>query len=307
MCGTRGVVYWLGRTNPYKTSDGYNIPGGTVASAQGTGPAAAAAEPALVNGSVPLPSAAAARMQLDTVMQSLVGDYTGYTWHLALPEVHCKQTRTAWTILAVMKGTRLPRSRGRAVDMKALAELPGYCDQWDALSCVDPMVNAPYVDVTFDLTQCLANTGRQPDVAPKDPSHPLLGPASVPVSLKDVQLVVLDANKRPMRNFKLPKRTTLSWAYVYNTNTLVKDTTTSQAAVAAAAAAAGSGGWGLVGGVVESVGSSNSTAAALTPYGGPPPPPPRDLVWVLEQVPPRTAALACCWRGVLAMGDIVCL
>jgi hypothetical protein len=269
VCGTRRSVYYLGRANPYLNNGGWSVAPGVVASAQGTGPVAAGAEPALIDGRVVEPSAAAARTQLDSVMQSLVGDYTGYTWHLAVPEVHCKQTRTAWTIIAVLRGTRLPRARGRVVDMAALATQPGYCDQWYAFSCVDPMVNAPYVDVTFDLTQCLAATGRQPDRAPKDPSHPLLGPGSVPVKVRDVQLVVLDANKRPMgRNFKLPGRTTLSWSYVYNSAALAQAPTTSQAGVAAAAAAAGSGGWGLVGGTVETVvasGSGNSTAAAGSP------------------------------------------
>jgi len=257
-------VYYIGNTNPYLNGGGYGIGSGPIqSSAQAAGAATAAAEPALVDGAVVAPSAAA-REQLDIIMQSLVGDYTGYTWHLALPEVHCGQTRITWTIIAVLKGTRLPRSRGR-VDMKALTKLAGYCDQWYAFSCGDSMAESPYVDVTFDLTQCLAATGRNPDVAPKDNSNPLRGPGSVPVKVNDVQLVVLDANKRPMRNFKLPKRTTLSWAYVYNTDALAKDATTSQAAVAAAAAAAGSGGWGVEQGEVEVADRLGSTAAEVSP------------------------------------------
>jgi hypothetical protein len=95
------------------------------------------------------------------------------------------------------------------------------------------MYVSPEVDVSIPITDCLAKLGLDYNPAPKDPTYCASGPSTIPVRLKQLQLVAVGYDKRLLRRFKLP-RASLEWSCI----TVQKGATSVPAAAAAAVTAA---------------------------------------------------------------------
>jgi len=159
----------------------------------------------------------AGKAAVRAAIKQWTGNYTGYTWSVRFSDLDQHQMDEAVHLLVFLKSSdastiALPT---KVEDLNELRMKPNYCGSIAGFNehvHVHSEVGDTSISRAVDLTQCLREAGKDPNVAAANPEDFSRGPAGVPVRLSDLQIVAMTAKGEDVSDKYNFGKTVISWS-----------------------------------------------------------------------------------------------
>jgi len=163
---------------------------------------------------------AAGKALVRATIQEWTGNYTGYTWSVRFHDMNQQQMDQAVHLLVYLKSNNVTTQAdstapAQVADLNELRMKPNFCGSIAGFNehvHVHSEVGDKTISRAVDLTQCLREAGKNPNVAAVNPEDFSRGPASVPVHLSDLQIVAVTAKGEDVSDKYNVGKTVISWS-----------------------------------------------------------------------------------------------
>jgi len=159
----------------------------------------------------------AGKAAVRAAIKQWTGDYNGYTWSVRFNDMNQHQMDEAVHLLVFLKtSNRTALAIPAQVDeLNELRMKPNYCGSIAGFNehvHVHSEVGDKTISRAVDLTHCLKDAGKNPNVAAVNPEDFSRGPASVPVHLSDLQIVAMTAKGQDVTGKYDIGKAVISWS-----------------------------------------------------------------------------------------------